>query len=560
MIGEYVRELKVLKLSMNIMCNHLKIILMTESEFILSEPNNNQFNQVPLKMSTTKWMKKRSLIIFIIGAILFESCQVETQPKTNSSRPNIIVVMADDMGFSDIGCYGGEINTPTIDRLAKEGVMFSQFYNCAICGPSRASLMTGCYPWEVGQGPGSYIFDNLKKNSVTLMQLLKESGYKTCAVGRLDMVTAKDWHDPVQVAESADRVLGSPSGGPGNYFKKHTGNPWFKDGKRWDRPEGAYSTDLISDFVADFIEDSADQEKPFFIYVSHYAPHWPLQANEEDIAPYRELYKNQNREMLMKARLERQIDEGLIPEGTKLHYDAINAKPAFDGYLAVERMAIHAAMVESIDRSLSKTMAALEKVDKLDNTLILVLSDNGASAQIAFDNGRKIPNGVRPGSMETFLNHGPALAALSNTPFRNYKMSYYEGGIAAPLIAWWPRGLKGKGRVSNRLSHISDIMPTCLELAGESYPTQFQGISVIPMAGKSFVSVFEDTEGDQNDHEVLVFAKAVRDKDWKLVMENPESPELYHISTDRNERENLAAQFPDRVQQLKKMHSKIYSQ
>ena len=152
------------------------------------------------------------------------------------------------------------------------------------------------------------------------------------------------------------------------------------------------------------------------------------------------------------------------------------------------------------------------------------------------------------------------MAALSNTPFRNYKTSDYEGGIAAPLIAWWPGGLKGKGRVSNRLSHISDIMPTCLELAGVSYPTQFQEKNIIPMAGKSFVSVIEDTEGDQNDHDVLVFPKAVRDKDWKLVMEKPDSPELYHISTDRNERENLAAQFPDRVQQLKKLHSTIYSQ
>ncbi len=374
------------------------------------------------------------------------------------------------------------------------------------------------------------------------------------------MVTSEDWHDPEQVAGCADRVLGSASGGPGNYFKEAKGTPWFKDGKRWERPVGAYSTDLISDFVADFIEGSANQDKPFFIYVSHYAPHWPLQAKEEDIAPYRELYKNQNRETLMQARLERQIEEGLIPEETKLHNDAVNAKPAADGYLAVERMAIHAAMVESIDGSMSKMMAALKKADKLDNTLILFLSDNGASSQMLFDNGNKVQNGVRPGSMETFLNHGPALAALSNTPFKNYKTSDFEGGIAAPLIAWWPAGLKGKGRVSNRLSHISDIMPTCLELAGVGYPAQFQGINIIPMAGKSFVSVIEDTKSNQNDHEVLVFPKAIRDKDWKLVMENPDSPELYHISTDRNERENLAAQFPDRVQQLKKLHSIIYSQ
>ena len=335
----------------------------------------------------------------------------------DTGRPNIIVVMADDMGFSDLGCYGGEIKTPTIDQLASEGMRFSQFYNCAICGPSRASLMTGCYPWEVGQVPGQSIFKNLTKNCVTVMQLLKANGYETCVVRRLDMVTADDWHDPAQVARAADRVLGSASGSPGNYFKEvkgtdfrshPKGTPWFRNGKKWDRPVGEYSTDLISDFVADFIEGSAASDKPFFIYVAHYAPHWPLQAKEEDIAPYRELYQQQDRKTLMQARLQRQIDAGLIPAGTTLHDTMVNAKPAAGGYLAIERMAIHAAMVESIDRSLADTMAALKKAGKLDNTLILVLSDNGASAQMCFDKG-KVRNGVRPGSMDTFLNHGPAV-------------------------------------------------------------------------------------------------------------------------------------------------------
>ena len=474
------------------------------------------------------------------------------------SRPNIVIIMADDMGFSDLGCYGGEIKTPTVDRLAREGVRFSQFYNCNVCGPSRASLMTGCYPWNVGQAPGKSIFANLKKNCVTVMQLLKANGYATCAVGRLDMVTADDWHDPAQIARCADRVLGSASGGPGNYFKQAKGTPWFKDGKKWKRPDGAYSTDLISDFVADFIEGSAGQEKPFFIYVSHYAPHWPLQAKEEDVAPYRELYRKKDRKTLMQARLQRLIGEGLIPAGTTLPESMVNAKPAAGGYLAVERMAIHAAMVESIDRSLTKTMAALKKAGKLDNTLVLVLSDNGASAQMGFDNGRKVPSGVRPGSVDTFLNHGPALAALSNTPFRNYKGTDYEGGIAAPLIAWWPGGIKGKGRISKRLSHIADIMPTCLELANVSYPSRFDERKIIPLAGKSFVSVLRSAKVEQDAHRVLAFPKAVREGDWKLVMQKKSNPELYHISHDRNEKKNLAAKYPERVQQMKQLHSKLF--
>ena len=493
------------------------------------------------------------LALALVFAALPANCWAESQPKANRGRPNIIIVMADDMGFSDLGCYGGEIKTPVIDRLATEGVRFSQFYNCALCGPSRASLMTGCYAWNVGQAPGTSNFANLKKNCATVIELLKANGYATCAVGRLDMVTGEDWHDPGQVAMCADRFLGSASGGPGNYFRQAKGTPWFKDGKKYDRSVGKYSTDLISDFAADFIEDSAKSDKPFFIYMSHYAPHWPLQAKEEHIAPYRKLYEKSDRKKLMQARLHRLIDTGLIPEGTTLHNSMLNPKQDVAGReLAAERTAIHAAMVESIDRSLADAMTALEKTGKLDNTLILVLSDNGASHQMSFN--RKVPQSVRPGSMNTFLNHGAALAALSNTPFRNYKTSNYEGGIVSPLIAWWPRGLKGKGRVSHRPCHIADIMPTCLELANIQYPSQFQGRNLIPLAGKSFSSVLYNT--DEKALRVLVWPKAVRDGDWKLVL--GKSPELYHISQDRNEKNNLAAEFPNRVLKMKQTHATIF--
>ena len=508
----------------------------------------------------------RSTCLMLLIVISSAYCRGEEHATSHPDRPNMIVVMADDMGFSDLGCYGGEIKTPTIDRLASEGVRFSQFYNCNVCGPSRASLMTGCYPWQVGQAPGQSIFKNLTRNCVTVMQLLKAGGYQTCAVGRLDMVTADSWHDPAQVAGAVDRFLGSASNSPGNYYKEvkgtdyqryPKGTPWFKDGKRWERPEGEYSTDLISDFVADFIKGSGPQ--PFFIYVSHYAPHWPLQANEEHIKPYRKLYQEQARQALMQARLQRQISSGLVPAGTTLHDSMVNAKPAASGYLAIERLAIHAAMIESIDRSLADTMAALKEADKLDNTLILVLSDNGASHQMAFDNGRKVPPGVRPGSVNTFLNHGPAVAALSNTPFRNYKASDYEGGIASPLIAWWPGGLKDQGRVARRLTHIADIMPTCLELAGVTYPSKFQDRQVIPMAGKSFVSVLRNADHDQETDRVLAFPKAVRQGDWKLVMPNKSTAQLFDISQDRNEKTDLAAKFPQRVRKMKQIHTKLFT-
>jgi arylsulfatase len=483
-----------------------------------------------------------------------------------TARPNFIVVMADDMGFSDLGCYGGEIRTPTIDQLAEEGVRFSQFYNCAICGPSRASLMTGCYPWKVGQAPGQSIFRNLERNCVTVMQLLKANGYQTCAVGRLDMVTADDWHDPAQVAGAADRFLGSASNSPGNYYREvkgtdfsryPKGTPWFKDGKKWDRPDGPYSTDLISDYVAEFIEESAESEKPFFIYLSHYAPHWPLHAEEKDITPCRALYQGKDRKALMEARLQGQIASGLIPKGTTLHSSTVNAKPAAGGYLVDERMAIHAAMVESIDRSLARTMAALKKAGKQDNTLILVLSDNGASHQMVFDKG-KVPDGVRPGSADTFLNQGPAVAALNNVPFRNYKVSNFEGGIASPLVAWWPRGLKGKGRITDRLTHIADIMPTCLELAGVRHPDEFDGRAVIPLDGTSFVSALRDSAHESEKSRFLAWPKAIREGRWKLVLQNQAKPELFDLSQDRNESKNLAAQFPEKVLKMKQRHAELF--
>ncbi|MDE0937492.1 MAG: sulfatase-like hydrolase/transferase [Mariniblastus sp.] len=477
----------------------------------------------------------------------------ESQPEIQ--RPNIIIVMADDMGFSDLGCYGSEIKTPTIDRLASEGLRFSQFYNCAICGPSRASLMTGCYPWQVGQKPGVSIFANLNKNCATLLEVMKANSYTTCAVGRLDMAVGGDWHDPAQIAKHVDRFLGSASGGPGNYYKQVKGSPWFKDGKVWDRPAGAYSTDLISQYVDDFIASTKDSDKPFFLYVSHYAPHWPLQAEKKDIAPYRALYQKKDRQTLMRDRLRRQIKAGLIPEGTTLPASMLNPKADRAAkVLPIERMAIHAAMIESMDRSLADTMAALKKANKLQNTLIFVFSDNGASHQLNFD--RAVPDGVRPGSGESFLNHGSALAALSNTPFRNYKVSNYEGGIASPLIAYWPAGLKEPGRIEHTPWHIADFMPTCLELAGIQYPSAFEGRQLIPLVGTSLKPVLNN-DADQEASRVLVWPKAIRAGDWKLVL--GARPELYRIDQDRNEQMDLAAQFPDRVEELQRLHKKHYS-
>lgn len=369
------------------------------------------------------------------------------------------------------------------------------------------------------------------------------------------MTVGGDWHDADDLSKGLDRFLGSASGGPGNYYKEVKGTPWFKDGERFARPSGVHSTDLISDFTADFIKSSADDEKPFFLYVSHYAPHWPLQAEESDVEPYRKLYGKTNREKLMQARLDRQIEAGLIPPGTGLHPVALDAKPAAEGNLETERMALHAAMVASIDRSVARILSALKTTNQLDNTLILILSDNGASHQMSFD--RKVAPGVRPGSADTFLNQGPSIAALNNTPFRDYKTSYYEGGIASPLIAWWPRGISKPGRIHHSPHHIADIMPTCLDLAGLEYPAGFRERQLAPLVGKSCVPHMA-AEAESRDGRILVWSKAIRHGPWKLVIRPRGAPELFDLANDRNETKDLAAEFPDRVAAMRQLHAQAH--
>ncbi|MEY3204640.1 MAG: Arylsulfatase [Planctomycetota bacterium] len=490
--------------------------------------------------------RRMTTTLLLLAAILVGQTAVAAAA---APRPNIIVVLADDMGFSELGCYGGEIRTPTIDRLAAEGVRFSQFYNCSVCGPSRAALMTGCQPWRVGQPPGADIFAPLATNCATLMELLAANGYETCAVGRLDMVTAENWHDPAAVGRCATRFLGSASGGPGDYFREVAKTPWFQDGRRFKRPEGAYSTDLITDFAARFIEGSATSETPFFAYISHYAPHWPLQAKEEDVAACLDLYRGRGVPALMQARLERLIDSGLLSPNTRLCPSLL--RPADDVASRdhpLERMAINAAMVESIDRSLARILTALEKAGKRENTLILVLSDNGASSQLAFDS--PVPPGARPGGPGTFLNHGAALASLANTPFRGHKTEFLEGGIASPLIAWWPAGLRRGGRISHRISHIADIMPTCLELAGVPHPEQFRGRRLIRPDGESLVPILGDEAASADADRVVAFAGGLRQGRFKLIETAGAPPELYDMAEDRGETTNLAERFPDRVQAM----------
>ncbi len=486
------------------------------------------------------------------------------------SRPNIVIILADDMGFSDLGCYGGEIQTPNLDKLAAEGMRFTQFYNCALCGPSRAALMTGLHPHQVGMTQWTGL---LTSNSVTMFEVLNRAGYETCAVGRLDMLTAENWHEPANLSRHVQRYFGSTGHqGPGNYFADVRNTAFYRDGKPYSIPEGGYKTDLITDFTLEFLQQ-LDKAKPFLLYMSHYAPHWPLHAKEADIAKYRKLYRELGWDAAREQRLKRLIEKGILPANAQLAPRDAAAKPWSEAEhldWEAERMAVFAAQIDCLDQSVGRVMDAIRGT----NTLVFFLSDNGASDkavgqldkpnQTWRSDGKRTRVGnkpdIMPGPGDTFATAGPAWASLSNTPFRNHKQTNYEGGISSPLIAWWP-GVVKPGVINNELSHIIDITATVFDVSGQNYPTSFDNRVVTPIAGKSLRPVLEGKP--RNGHESLCWAtsghKAVRMGDWKLVAAPKGKWQLYDLSQDRAETHDLSHEQPERVATMAKVFEQWHS-
>lgn len=502
------------------------------------------------------------MVGWIAGAVTI--LLLSAAPAAEPLRPNLVVILADDMGYSDAACYGGEIRTPNLNRLAAQGLRFSQFYNCALCGPSRAALMTGLHPAQAG------IFNwtgKLNNRCVTLFELLKRAGYATCAVGRLDMVTAEDWHDPACISRHVDRFLGNAggSGGPGHYFKAVRTQKHFRDGQPFTLPEDSYKTDLITDFAVEFIAGAATKPEPFFLYVAEYAPHWPLHAKEEDMARYRGLYRELGWDEARKQRHQRLIELGLIgrdcplsPRDPRVPFwiDAPNKD------WEAERMAAFAAQVDSLDQSVGRIVEALRRTGADKNTLILFLSDNGASDQPwarpldkpgetwrLDGTPTRVGNtpDIRPGIADTFVTGGPPWANVSNTPFRGHKNSNFEGGIATPLIAWWPGVIRRAGTVIHTPGHITDITATCLDAAGVACPAQFDGRDLLPLEGRSLLPLLKG--GAQEGPRALCWAtsgsRAIRSDRWKLAAGKDGPWELFDLAADRAETRNLAVEFPD---------------
>ena len=492
----------------------------------------------------------------------------ETSGIPGRKRPNILLIMADDMGFSDIGCYGGEIDTPNIDKLAANGLRSTQFYNTARCCPTRASLLTGLYPHKAGLGwmtvsdlgqPG-YIGE-LNDHCITIAQGLKPAGYRCYISGKWHVVFDKymkqdspknNW--PLQ--RGFDRYYGGLAG-DGGYYKPLA---LTRDNTRIEAPdENYYYTDAIADNAVQFVNDhySAHSDKPFFLYVPFYSPHRPLHAKPQDIAKYEGKYMI-GWDEIRKRRFRRQIELGLFDEKWDLSPRdnsvqdwanvPANAKPLWD-----MRMAAYAAMIDCMDQGIGRILAALQKNNALDNTVILFISDNGACAETAGDGDISLI-----GTPATKESYRTAWANASDTPFRLYKSYVHEGGISSPLIVHWPDGLTApKGSLSSTVGHVTDIMPTCLQLAGAQYPADLAGKELYPLPGKSLVPMFTGKDIPRNaicfEHEAN---RAVRSGKWKLVSRAVFRPpytgpwELYDLEKDRTETKILVAQYPDLVTEL----------
>ena len=520
-----------------------------------------------------------------------------------AKRPNIIIAMADDMGWSDIGCYGGEIETPHLNQLAEGGVRFTQFYNTGRCCPTRATLLTGTYAHQAGIGhmmnnrnlPG-YKGD-LNQNVRTIAEVLKTAGYATYMSGK--------WHVTPKIQPGGprhnwprqrgfDRFYGTIHGAgsffdPNSLTRENTQVSPLTDEAY--QPKGTYYyTDAISDHAARYIREH-DGDEPFFIYIAHTAPHWPMHALPEDIAKYKGKY-DAGWDAMRRARYERQLKMGLIDPKWKMAPRDTRAPKWADAKnkeWELRLMEVYAAMVDRLDQGMGRVVTALKETGQYDNTLILFLADNGGCAEgmgrregIQYKDkdpeqlkpmtkgelqpdmipkrtrdGRVVKQGtgVMTGGPDTYHGYGLAWANASNTPFREYKHWVHEGGISSPLIAHWPGGIgkKRHGKLESQPGHLIDLMATCIDLGQAAYPEKIGDTAIVPLQGVSLAPAFNGKKIARKnpiywEHEGN---RAMRDGKWKLVAKGANgSWELYDIKTDRTELNNLAEKRPKRLQRM----------
>ena len=520
-------------------------------------------------------------------------------------RPNLIVIMSDDVGYSDIGCYGGEIATPHLDALAQGGVRFTQFYNTARCCPTRAALLTGLYAHQAGIGHmvddwstkvGEAYAGELSKRAVTIAEVLKSAGYSTYMTGKWH-VTKKTKPEGDADRENwprqrgFDRFYGTIHGA-GSFFDPNTlvrDNAFispYADAEY--QPREFYYTDAINDQAARFVTEHQQRgaAKPFFLYMAHTAAHWPMHAKASDLAKYQGKY-DAGYDAIRTARLAKMKQLGLLDPRWQISPQAGDWSKVENQAWEARCMEVYAAMLDCLDQGIGRLVDTLKKNGQFENTLILYLQDNGGCAEGMGRNGpfkpraeaptlpplakdflqpEMIPKqtrdgfpmrqgaGVMPGGADTFIGYGKAWANVSNTPFREYKHWEHEGGISTPLIAHWPAGIAParRGKLEAQPAHLIDLMATCADLAGAKYPAEFNGQKIPPMEG---VSLAPALAGKALHRAQPIFwehegNRAIRSGDWKLVSKHPGGWELYDSAADRTEMHDLATQQPERVKEM----------
>ena len=506
------------------------------------------------------------------------SCETNENKFSNTELPNIILIMSDDMGYSDISPYGGEIDTPNLSNLAKNGIKFTQFYNAARCCPTRASLLTGTYPHEAGIGhmtnppkdPKGHNYGfpqyqgKLNSNVITIAEALGEVGYSTLMSGKwhLSFFDKSQW--PLQ--RGFEYFYGFIAGA-GNFFKPVAPRFIFEGNEKLNiEDENYYTTDAFTDKAIEYIDKvkSENSEKPFFLYLSYNAPHWPLQAPKENIDKYRGNYMK-GWEKLREERYKRMIEMGLIDSSWDLSYDDIVSWDSLSKEKREEmdlRMAIYAAMIDRMDQNIGRLITDLKTKELYDNTIIMFLNDNGACAENdMLGSGPKEQLETKEGYL---LSYGKAWANASNTPYRSYKHWTHEGGIGTPFIVHWPNGISEelKGLTVNQYGFLPDIMATCLDLANTKIPDVFNGNKIIKHSGKSLTPIFKGSK--EQIHKEPIFwehegNKAVRLGDYKLVQDwekgIDDNWELYNISKDRTEQNNLIDSLPDKSRKMISMYN-----
>jgi arylsulfatase A-like enzyme len=543
--------------------------------------------------------------LFILASLAFAWHFSSTSTTTEPARPNIVVILSDDMGFSDLGCYGGEIATPNLDALAAGGLRFTQFYNTARCCPTRASLLTGLYAHQAGIGhmmedkgnafPGYR--GNLNNSCRTIAELLKPAGYRNYAVGKWHVTPFTDKDGPKgnwPLSRGFDRFYGTILGGgsffdPSSLVRDETMISPYADPSY--KPQTYYYTDAIADNAIQFVKDHAKDnvKDPFFLYVAYTAAHWPMHALPEDIKKYAGKYDG-GYEPIRKARFEKAVKLGLIDANQGLSPQAEEWNKVTNKKWEAACMEVYAAMVDRMDQGIGKLVAQLKRNGQFENTLILFLQDNGGCAELQgrtptkdhpnierpekpafpamspeqFQINAVVPMQTRdgfpvrmgtkvmPGGPDTYIAYGRGWANVSNTPFREYKHWVHEGGISTPLIAHWPKGIAASGELRKQPGHLIDIAATCLDLSGAEYPKMVGNVAITPLEGKSLLPAFA---GKSIDRDALFWEhegnRAVRIGDWKLVGKHAMPWELYDLTKDRIEANDLAAKLPERVKEMR---------